>query len=509
MSKTLFYQCLVLDVNDPLMLGRIRGTLIIDNYADIIRSFDDPPWDEAKDAWTERDPFIFNPLLPYFIYQVPKPKELVQIMYLNNDFKYQNQYYVQNTFYSPTSSFFQFNEGGNKFTGTGMQIKGPKPLKEKTSGTLTEKGVHKGVFPEPGDNAILGRGSADLIVKENEVLLRAGKFQGESLQPNIVPVANQQRGYLQLTRFPSVKIPLEPKKYMEIEEKVLLVKYLMEWTIINPENAEDKFAGTVYLYQLKPDISINTQNLTLGTPVNENLKVLVATEEFFGLSTVETVNFINLFIQACNNKFVTKSGTQLFSSQTTDRFPIFYRPNNLTYSYINPSSNRNTTSQEFINISNIFSKVKLNPPIKQGGYGLIYKLDTVGTPMETKTVVVPQSKYFPTPQTFGALGADKVFLLSNQTAIPGKRKINFDDTLYGISNDKFSDDIIPNTSSMVRGEELLELINLITRFLLTHTHAYPGLPPVPVTQDGTTATDILTELQNAVTKVLNENIRLN
>ena len=45
------------------MLGRIRGTLITDNYADIIKSFDDPPWNEAKNAWTERDPFIFNPLL--------------------------------------------------------------------------------------------------------------------------------------------------------------------------------------------------------------------------------------------------------------------------------------------------------------------------------------------------------------------------------------------------------------------------------------------------------------
>ena len=62
---------------------------------------------------------------------------------------------------------------------------------------------------------------------------------------------------------------------------------------------------------------------------------------------------------------------------------------------------------------------------------------------------------------------------------------------------------------MVRGEELLELINLIVRFLTTHTHAYPGLPPVPVTQDGTTTVQILTELQNAVNKILNENIRIN
>ena len=509
MSKTLFFQCLVLDTNDPLMLGRIRGTLLTDNYTDIIKSFDDPPWDEATDAWTERDPFIFNSLLPYFVYATPKVNELVQVMYLRNDFKYQNQYYVQNTFYSPTSSFFQYQEGGNKFTGTGMQIKNPKPLKNKTNGSYTEKGVHKGVFPEPGDNALLGRGSADIIIKENEVLLRAGKFQGSQLQPNIPPVANQQRAFVQLSRFPSIKIPQDLKQYIEIEEQSLLVKYLVEWTITNPENAQDKFAGAVFLYQLKPDITTNSKNVTVDSKINENLKILVTYQEFFALSKLDTVNYINNFIRDCNNKFITKEGNQLFSPQVTDRYPIFYRPNNLTYSYIAPNSTRNASSIEYTNISQIFSQVKLFSPLKQAGYGLIYKLDTVGTPMNTKTTIVEESKYSPNPTTYGALGADKVFLLSHQSSIPGKKKINFDDTLYGISGDTFTDQVLPNTSSMVRGEELLELINLITRFLLTHTHAYPGLPPVPVTQDGTSSVEILTELQNAVTKVLNDNIRLN
>ena len=68
---------------------------------------------------------------------------------------------------------------------------------------------------------------------------------------------------------------------------------------------------------------------------------------------------------------------------------------------------------------------------------------------------------------------------------------------------------MPNTSSSVRGEELLELIEMIVRFLVTHTHAYPGLPPVPITQDGSSTDKILTELNNAVTKILNNNIRLN
>jgi hypothetical protein len=62
---------------------------------------------------------------------------------------------------------------------------------------------------------------------------------------------------------------------------------------------------------------------------------------------------------------------------------------------------------------------------------------------------------------------------------------------------------------MVRGEELLELIDMIVRFLITHTHAYPGLPPVPKTQDGSTTDKLLTELNNAVEKILSSNIRLN
>jgi hypothetical protein len=52
-------------------------------------------------------------------------------------------------------------------------------------------------------------------------------------------------------------------------------------------------------------------------------------------------------------------------------------------------------------------------------------------------------------------------------------------------------------------------VNLIVRFLITHTHAFPGEPPIPITQDGSTTSSILAEMQNAATKILNDNIRLN
>jgi hypothetical protein len=500
----------VLNTEDPMMLGRIRGVRLIDNYDDILKSITSPPWNEEKDIWTSRDPFVFNALLPYFVYSVPKVDELVQVIYVNKDFQYQNQYYVQNTFSSPTATFKEFYFGGNKFTGTGMQIKNPKPLKNQ-DGTFTDQSIHKGVFPQPGDNALLGRGSADVVVKQDEVLIRAGKFKGEQLQPNVIPVANQQRGFLQLSKFQSILQNLEPKVYYELQENVLLTKYLIEWAIINPENTQDKFTGSVYLYQLKPDVSVNSKNISVDSVIPENLKKLVATENFSQLSKIQVIKFVNNFIKTCNETDTTRSGVKLFSDNSaTNKFPIYYRPNTIMYSKLNPSTplGSGATSTEISNISDIYKGIKLNPALI-GGYGLIYAKGKVGIPKNAIKRIAKQQKYINQESSYGALGSDTLFLVSHNSQIPGKGKINFDDTLYGITPEKFANEFLPKTSSMVRGEELLELINLIVRFLVTHTHAYPGLPPVPVTQDGSNTQAILTELQNAVNKILSKNIRLN
>ena len=102
-NNTLFYQAVVINNEDPMMLGRVRARFQnppsdMGSYDDIIKSIKNPPWNEEKDPWTSRDPFVFTPLIPYFIYQVPKVEELIQIVYLNKDFKFQNQYYIQSNF---------------------------------------------------------------------------------------------------------------------------------------------------------------------------------------------------------------------------------------------------------------------------------------------------------------------------------------------------------------------------------------------------------------------------
>lgn len=501
-KNPIFYQCRILSTDDPLMLGRVRGVLLSDNYEDQIRSISDPAWNEEKDPWSERDPFIFNPLLPYYIYQVPKVDELVQVIYSNDDFKYINQFYIQNSFLSPTSSNFQYYEGANKFTGTGVQIKNPKWLKNRDGSFVDNKMA--GVFPQPEDNGILGRGSADIIIKQDELLIRAGKFKDSTLKPNIPPVGNPQRGFLQLSKFNNQIVQLPDKVVFTIENQIVLTKYLIEWVITNPENLANVYNGTVYLYQLKPDVSVNSENISVNNQIPENIKTLSATENFTNLTKSEVIIFINDFIKACNEGNKTKRGTQLFIDNN-NKFPIYYRPASLTYSLISGTGTDSTVKK---NITEIFDGIKLQSGLR-GGYGLIYAKNKVGTPSNIKKNIVPQKKYVNQSGTYGALGSDKIFLLSHLSSIPGKGKINFDNTLYGIDFEKFGNDIIPKTSSSVRGEELMELINLIVRFLVTHTHAYPGLPPVPVTQDGTNTSQILQELQNAVNKILNTNIRLN
>ena len=108
------------------------------------------------------------------------------------------------------------------------------------------------------------------------------------------------------------------------------------------------------------------------------------------------------------------------------------------------------------------------------------------------------------------LGADRLVLLSHESKIPGTEGIPIkDDTVYGMEQNYLVMNVLPNTNSMVRGEQLISFLNLVVRFLQSHTHAFPGLPPVPFSHDGTTILEILQQLANAQGTILNENIRIN
>lgn len=515
---TIFYQCTVLDNRDPLMLGRVRAKINVINLPDVLKAIVSPNYSE-KDNWTERDPLIFFPLLPYFVYQVPKVDELIQVIFVNPDYKFQNQYYIQSNFFSVDSIFNTSSFGGAKFTGTGIQFKAPKNIKNK-DGSWPAKSTLKGVYPEPGDNGLLGRGSADIIVKETEVLVRAGKYS-EVPQSNTETTPNNNRSFLQLSIFDKTKTGENKEQEITSKPISLSTRHLIEWVIINPENEiinpdgtiTNRFTGTVYLYSLKESIETNTNNISLSTDIPERNKYLIYEEDFQSLSSQQTISFINNFIKTCNDKNFSSTGRKLFS-ENQNKFPIFFRPAKLNYDII-VSGSPNTPSGEISqqNLININNLIKFNPSDEPGTFNsqfnLIWKKDTTGLPNQIEIVNIVTPKFESKPKTVSVLGGQEIYLLSQDSQKDGKDKINFADTIYGIPQSAFTQDIQSKTSSLVRGEELLELLNLIVRFLVTHTHAFPGLPPVDVTQDGSNVPDLLTEMQNAVNKILNSNIRLN
>jgi hypothetical protein len=167
--------------------------------------------------------------------------------------------------------------------------------------------------------------------------------------------------------------------------------------------------------------------------------------------------------------------------------------------------------QENYNISSLLAGVKIKTTDLSPGYSLVYddkKTDTVPfKPVPQELIPKKTERY---NKSVGVMGSDEIYLLSHTSKNPpNKERIDLSNTLYGIDENMVADIIEPNTSSLVRGEELLELLNLIVRFLVSHVHPWHGTTPVPTSFDGTKVDDILKELLNAQDKILNKKIRIN
>ena len=499
MASRIWFYAVVIDNQDPLNLGRVRAQLLTDDNTAIKKSYDGFG---PQDYWTAKDPFIFNSLLPLYVWTVPKVDELIQVYYHEPETtQFLNAYYIQGPF-NRIQNIVQenFNESQKYTDITGVQIIGAQNLRNP-DGTYKNPDPD-GVFPDPGDVAVLGRGSTDIIFKEHTTLIRAGKYSGE-LVANRDPKGNKNRAFIQLSKFQNKTTIGDTVRQADIGIQNLQVNYLIEYDINNPENTFNLFNGTIRLYKLLPNTATTSQNLKVDSNV-EQYKFIKASQSFSFLSLDNAIAFINQFISDCNSKSKTETGVVLFNV-LDEKFPMYFRPSNNFYNQMK------TTSQNVVkqNLTTISTKVKLIPTDKVGGYGLILQQGRVGDPIKITPKSFRKIETNALPETFNAIGAQHVYLLSQLSQIPGKGKINFDNSLYGIDEQKFSLEIEPNTSSMVRGEELLQLLNVIVRFLVSHTHGFPGEPPISITEDGSSVDNLIKELNDAYNKVLNQYIRLN
>lgn len=264
--------------------------------------------------------------------------------------------------------------------------------------------------------------------------------------------------------------------------------------------------GAINLYNIIPDElsgSTRASNVTSTSNI-ENFKRLQYTQEFDNQSIDDVSKLVNNFI---NNVMKGKMDNGLLIN---NQFPFYFRPNILNSNIVR-DFNEDTDVDSYANLIVVFSLIKPTEFTNIiSGSGLVY--DKKGKSTLPQNIV--KEKFRPKQvlnqdNTVGIMGANQLYFISHDSVNPSKSKINLSDTLYGIDQTKLVDEIQPKTSSMVRGEELLQLIELIVRYLTTHVHPYPGLPPVSVSQDGTRVDDLLKELLDASSKILNKNIRIN
>jgi len=510
-ENQILFPGVVIDNKDPMVLGRLRIRPEVKKYESIISSIQN--WDESK-VWSNDDPLIFYPLIPFYFWNVPQKDELVTIIYQDKNYDNQNQYYIKGPFSSPLSTNFEFFQGSKKFTTLGTQIEQNLSLKNKENSYRNKNSF--GIFPENNDIAIMGRGSSDVIIKQDELILRSGKTNSE-FNPNFFPISNDRRAFLQLSNFKqSSELGNEQsKEVIKIDSKP--VRKVINWDIINPENQQNAFTGTIYLYNL-PNVPSYTPTPFTGNPISlesKDFSILTNIDgiagapeyyiQFFGKTSDEVAVLINNFIKGVNDGIINIENYPIYNIQ--NQFPFYFRPTLTTYQkMVNLTG---STALEIGNITTIYNKIKLLQNDSSFGSSLVWEYNNTNKPIKIDVINFRPINFFQTPTTITTLGSDKMFLLSHLSQIPSKNKIDLTKTLYGIEEKKFTENIIPNTDPMVRGDELMKLINLIVKYLISHVHPFHGLSPVPVGRDGTRTEEILQQLQNAPQTILNQNIRIN
>ena len=516
----IIFQARVENSEDPAMLGRVRAVLISPKDQSSITK--GAVWNPETDKWTTKDPFIFLPILPFFLSQTPKKNELINVIFQNKQFSLNNKFYIQGPFSSPLRTNFEESNGAQALLSYGDRMKKSPTIRNQNGGYNVGT---EGIYVKPGDVGIMGRGTSDLIFKENEVILRAGKVN--SINPPEFPTINKNRGFLQLSYFNQNKVLKDTKTKTNIVETPLKIKKMIVWNILNLENINPNadgstgiFNGSVGLYNLTPSEKTTTKtfdqetinDLEVGKDFSGPIEEINFTEKTF----IDTILIINDFIYSLFTRSIQFDNYPVRDvNNFKDGFPFVITPSKITY--MSGAFNNSPTTAEQIfkkrNYNAIFEQIKIDNNFN--GFFIVSSnndnLPEYGTPTSVEKNEVKIYNWESTPKSYGVLGSQKIYLLS-QDSRSGRGFIDLQNTIYGIPQENFlsgENAIDSKTFSTVRGEELISLLSKIVSFLVGHVHN-PVEKPDPVsTGNGVTVTDLQKAINEANDIILNQNIRVN
>ena len=354
-----------------------------------------------------------------------------------------------------------------------------------------------------------------------QILIRSGKFK--QAVESTIPDRYNKPSFIQLNTFNkkyTYEEEPEPKTDSNDTPLNLMIVYHVNPTTLSLSTSINN--GYVALYR------VTKLNLMGGKYENEDIPGITSgavldeplvRSNFSALSISETRTLINDFISNVDSGDFTSLRKTLTSPDTVKEVPgiihpLYFRPDsgNLEIMEASKPSGAVPTQPAFDIlkadlVSGIQDKVKLSG-VKTNGYGLALTSEKREVKVETSSEMVKKLKLQGGKQGFVTIGSDKIYIFSHETTDLGH--INLSDTSYGLSQEKLITDVEGKTNSIVRGEELLKLLEKMVDFMEGHVHGYHGHTCCPQAKDSpATVPEIRTLLAEAPIKVLNQNIRIN
>lgn len=495
-----------IDNKDPKGIGRIRCVRYSDYVSEKERAMEYEPF-------SDKDPFVAIPFLPTNINFIPEEEQSVKLINYNTATEHVNTEYIAGPF--TTIHDFKGQTFSQQLTDTtyGIPFKDLPDIFNK-NGTYKNPNT-KSSIANKEDYAIYGKYGSDVLFTENGLQLRGGKLVSKSSASGqkkaslvSLPLMGKKSSTIYLKKFPK-KLVLtnvtEQKITNEIKDLSLIVEYDI---LINEEDYTINF----YVYDVLKSFgdTLKTNFFDENTPLPESALKLINTVNDNTTPTqtitIDNSDFIpsaiREFLYTLHEDGLKKIDPKLKKHRKSENFihPFYFRPtitlNSKTY-----------TNEEKTFFNNIYNQITFFSEIGPKS-GLVWSLTEPIQRPKSEPVVKQVLKEDPksSEQSFSAIKSDKIYLLSTDTNETDKN-VNFSSLSdYDLTQEDYLEKIDPFTYSTVRGENLIKILQAMTKVIFNHRHNLTK----PMVKIGYSEYDQLVQLiNNMENDILNKSVKIN
>jgi hypothetical protein len=490
-----------LNNQDPKGIGRIRCVKYSDYIAEKERSIN-------YTEWSDNDPFVALPFLPTNINFIPEKGQAVKIFNYNTEKETVNQEYVAGPFTT------QFDYNGQTFsqqvenTSYGAVVKHRANIYDNNGNYLNSKSI--GSFAKNNHQGIYGKYGSDILFTDNGVQLRGGKFltkestnSTDKITTISQPIRTEKTSILNLKKFPK-KLIIQNQPVVQKFIDVANVRYLIQYDLDNLTSPTNVNLFVYKFVDTSKEI-YKTDRFNEFTEINYSDLTLINKEknDYSPTISISVGSIQDAYIEVRKTLYhLHEKNLQDIDPllPADDLHPFYYKPTDEFKSRQPFNSTEQKNKQTFLG--------NVKPVGNSSENGLYWSVSSVNPTSKTtqtnQNVLIEDSSTL--EQTFASLTSDKIVLMSTDTN-KSDLQINFS-TLdkYEYTQDDYLLNIVPNTYSTVRGENLIKILKLFARVLFDHRHPLENPMAKTDYDDYKNLVNLLLSMEN---DILNTSIRIN